>query len=289
MSDPAFDFSLIGQMAAAMEAAPRGPRYEPLPDGTFPAPSLMRWMEAAELAGVPAVPAEAVGTVAIDAVLQFDVPNGEGVAEAMATLEAVNALVEEGTMLRWDCCAGYGVKASLGEGSAPAVADKQLFPDDPRAFDLLYDFPSEEIALVKRPWVQAQVIDGFPVEFRVFVEDGRPVAVANYYLQRDLPDTSAMRQAAGQAVIHTQAILDVLKQQGAVPAMPRQPNPQQVAATLDFLVTPDNAVLFLEAGPGHFFGAHPCAFLSPDGRSVATLEGYKRGSGLPTLALDELP
>ena len=288
MSDPTFDFSLIGQMAAAMEAAPRGPRYEPLPEGTFPAPSLMRWMEAAQLAGVPVVPAEVVGTVAIDAVLQFEVPGGEGVTEAMATLEKVNALVDEGTMLRWDCCAGYGVKASLGEGSAPAVADKQLFPDDPRAFDLLYDFPADTIALVKRPWVQAQAIDGFPVEFRVFVEDGRPVAVANYYLQRDLPDTPALRQAAGQAVTHTQAILDVLKQQGLVPAMPRQPNPQRAAATLDFLVTPENTVLFLEAGPGHFFGAHPCAFLAPDGRSVDELEGYKRGSGLKTIALSQL-
>ena len=72
------------------------------------------------------------------------------------------------------------------------------------------------------------------------------------------------------------------------PAMPRQPNPQRAAATLDFLVTPENTVLFLEAGPGHFFGAHPCAFLAPDGRSVDELEGYKRGSGLKTIALSQL-
>ena len=288
MSEPSFDFSLIGQIAAAMEQTPRGPRYEPLPDGTFPAASLTRWMGAALSAGVPVVPAEVVDTVRIDDVLQFDVPDSEGVKQAMATLDAVNATVDQGSMLRWDCCAGYGVKASLSEGQTPSLLDKQLTPDDPRAFDLLYDFPADEIAMVKRPWVDAQVIGGFPVEFRVFVEDGQPVAVANYYLQRDLPDTPALRQAAGQAVTHTQAILDVLKQQGLVPAMPRQPNPQRAAATLDFLVTPENTVLFLEAGPGHFFGAHPCAFLAPDGRSVEELEGYKRGSGLETIALSQL-
>ena len=191
-------------------------------------------------------------------------------------------------MLRWDCCAGYGVKASLGEGEMPSLLDKQLTPDDPRAFDLLYDFPADEIAVVKRPWVDAQVIDGFPVEFRVFVEEGQPVAVANYYLQRDLPDTAALRQAAGQAVGYTQAILDALKQEGVVPAMPQQPNPQRAAATLDLLVTPENTVLFLEAGPGHFFGAHPCAFLAPDGRSVAPLEGLRLGSTKASIPLVDL-
>lgn len=288
MSEPPFDFSLIGQIAAAMECGPRGPRYEPLPEGTFPAPSLTRWMDAALAAGVPVVPAEVVGTVRIDDVLQFDTPEKEGVEQAMATLDAVNAMVDQNSMLRWDCCAGYGVKASLSEGDSPSLLDKQLTPEDPRAFDLLYDFPADEIALVKRPWVDAQSIDGFPVEFRVFVEDGQPVAVANYYLQRDLPETAALRQAAGQAVAYTQAILDALKQEGVVPAMPQQPNPQRVAATLDFLVTPENAVLFLEAGPGHFFGAHPCAFLALDGRSVAPLEGLRLGSTKASIPLVDL-
>ena len=118
MSDPSFDFSLIGQIAAAMEQAPRGPRYEPLPEGTFPAASLTRWMEAALAAGVPVVPAEVVGTARIDDVLQFDTPEKEGVKQTMATLDAANAMVDGQSMLRWDCCAGYGVKASLGVGSS---------------------------------------------------------------------------------------------------------------------------------------------------------------------------
>lgn len=106
--------------------------------------------------------------------------------------------------------------------------------------------------------------------------------------QRDLSDPPALRQAAGQAVAYTQAILDALKQEGVVPAMPQQPNPQRAAATPDFLVTPENTVLFLEAGPGHFFGAHPCAFLAPDGRSVAPLEGLRLGSTKASIPLVDL-
>ena len=279
------DFSAI---EAAAQLACNGPRFEALPKGVFPAPSLTRWMALAADAGVPSVPAEEVGRVTIDAVLRFDTPDTPGVAEAMAILDRVNAQLDGTCMLRWDCCAGGEIKYSLSQGQIPSDDARCLVPDDPRAFDLLYEFPADDIALLKRPWVLAQAIENYPLEFRVFVEDGAPVAIANYYLQRDLPDTPAIRAAAAQSLAHTRAILAALARSGEVPGMPGQPDPERVAATLDFLVTEDGQVLFLEAGPGHFFGAHPCAFLRPDQRTVDALEGLRLASGGPNVPLASL-
>lgn len=288
MSHTTPDFSSMFQAIEAMADVPLGPRFHPLPQGTFCAASLTAWMERVNAAQVPAVPAEVVATLEVDALLHYDSPDAPATKKAMAALEQLNAAVDEHTMLRWDCCASDGVKFSLGEGTLPSVNERQLSPSDMRAFDILFAFPSDQVAVVRRPWVAADTLEGYPVEFRVFVENGEVVAVANYYLQRPLPNTEAVRRAARQAVRHSQAILAAVRAQCAVPAMPHQPNPEKVAATLDFLVTPEQDVVFLEAGPGHYFGAHPCAFLNPDGRSVAPLTGLCLASGKPAISLAEL-
>lgn len=113
------------------------------------------------------------------------------------------------------------------------------------------------------------------------------VAAANYYLQRNLPDTPAIRHAAAQAVEYAQRMIDTLASQGLSPAMPGQADPNTVAATLDFILAPSGEVLFLEGGPGHYFGAHPCSFLQEDG-SVAPLVGLSLGSGQPPIPLEGL-
>lgn len=282
------DFGAIKQAAADSAAtASSRPRFAPLPANTFPAASLSAWMEWAQRAQVPAVPTQVVATLPIEALLRSDDPTFEGSAQAMEELMEVNETLTDSHMLRWDCCAGFEVKMGMAEGQVPDLEGRKLHPMEPRTFDILYEFPCDEVAVLRRPWVEVDSHEGFPVEFRVFVERGQVVAVANYYLQRDLPDTPAIRQAAAKVVRHAQAMIDVMASSGVAPAMPGQPLPHEIAATLDFLVDKSGQVLFLEAGPGHHFGAHPCAFLKRDG-SVAELEGLCLGTGRPSIPLTSL-
>lgn len=287
MTTPPLDLQALMQAMEASVSGPSGPRFTPLPEGTFPAASLMAWMELVAAAEVPAVPAEMVTSLPLDALLNSEDRDYPGVQDTLEQLQRANATLEEGVMLRWDCCAGFSVKVGMSEGMAPPMAERALEPIEPRTMDLLYDFPAEHVAVLRRPWVDAQAVDGFPLEFRVFVEDGQAVAVANYYVQRPLADTPENRQAARTALGLSRRILAALRERGTVPAMPRQPEPERVAATLDFLVTLAGDVVFLEAGPGHFFGAHPCAFLQPDG-TVAPLAGLALASGAPALPLADL-
>lgn len=110
---------------------------------------------------------------------------------------------------------------------------------------------------------------------------------ADYYIQRDIPDTPEVRAYAAQAVEYTRAVLGALAQSGRNPAMPQQPNPEQVSATLDFLVDDQGVLRFLEAGPGFGWGAHPCAFLKSNG-DVAPIEGLCLGADQLPIALDDL-
>ncbi len=286
MTQPnAFDPEAFSAMVDAMAQVPQGPRFQPLPAGTFPAASLVAWLGLAERAGIPAVRAEVVETLNIDAVLRSDDPQAEGAPQVIARLEAINEGLPVGEMLRWDCCAGFEIKAALSEGRLPEGGECQVGLD-PRSFDLLYEFPAESIAVVQRPWVKAQGLDGYPVEFRVYVAQGKIHAVANYYLQRPLPDSPAIQEAVQAAMRSTQALIAQAQQEALAPAMPGQNDPQgDWAGTLDFLVAEDGQVLFLEAGPGWGWGAHPCVFLQPDERTVDLVEGLKLGSGLPTLPL----
>jgi len=288
MNNPlgSFDLSAMEAMMASMAEAPRGPRFQPLPANAFPAASLTAWMEAAHRAGVPLVPAQCVAELNIDALLRSDDPRAEGAQEVLKQLAAINAALPADRMLRWDCCASYALKDAMAEGQAPTPQERGI-DIDLRSFDLLFEFPAEDIAVLQRPWVQAQELNGFPIEFRVFVADGRVHAVANYYLQRPLPDTPAIRSAVKAAVASTEAIVAQLQAEGLSPHMPFQPPQAQPSfrATLDFLVDEQGQVLFLEAGPGWGQGAHPCAFLQPDGRTVDEVAGLKLGSGEPTLSL----
>ena len=91
-------------------------------------------------------------------------------------------------MLRWDACAPGMVKHLLSSGR-PEWNQKMLdwfIVDDPRAFDILYEFPNQTITVWRRPWVRVALLDGYPVEYRVFVHDGTVRGVSNYYVQRPL-------------------------------------------------------------------------------------------------------
>lgn len=116
------------------------------------------------------------------------------------------------------------------------------------------------------------VLDGYPVEFRVFVENGEVLGVASYYPQRPLPPTPEMSALAGHCIRRSFTILQHLTQSQEAPWMPTYEGKFEdgkVSATLDFIVTTEGKALFLEAGPPFGAGAHPCAFIDRPIKGVA--------------------
>ncbi len=243
----------------------------------FPAPSLAVWLELVKAAGVPFVPAEQVGEVAVEAMIRFDEGRPEDGSE-FQTLRRVNESCPPGNMARWDCCASFMVKGMMGRPTncgVESVLMSMLTPDDPRAFDILYEFPQERVALWHRPWVQARYHEGFPVEYRIFVKDSQIQGIANYYVQRALPDNAQTQAEIAQIRQHAEAIIAACKSVGRFPWMTfpsyskQGRSDREVHATLDFLITPEGEALFLEAGPASGAGAHPCAFMGREVEGVA--------------------
>ena len=89
-------------------------------------------------------------------------------------------------MMRFDCCAVEEVKYRLGQGE-PEWREKFLdLPiDDMRAYSMIFDYPREVLPVWKRPWIATRIVDAYPVEFRVFVQDGEVAGVSSYYPQRN--------------------------------------------------------------------------------------------------------
>lgn len=152
--------------------------------------------------------------------------------------------------IRWEDCSPGETKWLLGQGGGyrPEYGRRPML-DDPRLMDCMLTDPQR---LVVRPWVDALVVAGYPVEFRVFYGPAGYQGVSSYYPQRSLPDTPATREWADRAVTFA-AVLHDCDQAGGL----------QRGFSADFLVTVDGRILFLEGGPPHVnapISAHPCAF-----------------------------
>ena len=124
------------------------------------------------------------------------------------------------------------------------------------------------------------------MEFRVYVEAGRPVGISNYYPQvaLDFPD---IRPAMATALDLARKITHTLERlhlgvgnhalcPDARPGDPRTPGPDWMPEswgrqdyTLDFMLLDTGLVVFLEGGPAGFDYAHPCCFLQ-EGRDLDT-------------------
>lgn len=283
------DLSAIAAAAqqAAQEAA-QTPRFDPPPLGSFPAPSLLSWLGWAHAAGVPAVPAVSVASFDLDALLRFDEPS-EASSAIHRQLDGINRNRPAGTMHRWDCCAPWGIKAAMAKPQSPgSPAPSEAFSlevGDPRAYDILFEYPADRVDVVRRPWQPTRFEAGYPIEFRVFVHEGRAVGVSNYYVQRPLPDTDEVRAWAQEALRFSQCMVDAAQAGGAFPWMPLRHVPETVQrgfeATLDFLIAEDGRVLFLEAGPGYGLGAHPCCFWNEATGQVAVPRGLCLAAGEP--------
>lgn len=219
------------------------------------------WIKRAKNAGIPYVPATEFARFNIEDLLK--VPDGNISAELKNQFNvariAFNYQVAQGpkVMWRWDCCASYSTKGAASIGSDVDEIIKQnhsdlLLIDDPRFYDIMYDVYMAGVTTLGvyyRPWIDAVMVEKFPVEIRVFV-DSRGVMAGNYYIQRPL----------------SKAWLPIIEQtiEMAKLMAPKEPS------SLDFVVAKDNTIMFLEGGPGWEHGAHPC--------SLNPYEPFKNGT-----------
>ena len=237
--------------------------------GRFCPISLGDWLELCRQAGVPHVPAERICDLLRDDCLSFDVP-GDHRERLRAAFREMERARLPGHMMRFDCCASLEVKISLSQGEwewKPGFCRVDL--DDPRAFDILFEYPRPRTPVWIRPWAPAIVIDGYPVEYRAFVRDGKVLGISSYYPQRPLPEFPDQIQEVRD---HTEKLIGAVRppfQWRLKPSL-RGLDGDGVHFTADFIATAEG-VIFLEGGPPHELGAHPCCF-SPGEISVVALE-----------------
>lgn len=236
---------------------------------------LSRWLELWECYGVAGqdyIAAIEIGRVRAQGLIDALDGKGAGLGQLWDAYQAYRAAVPSDArwVPRWDVCAPDGIKHVMGSGASDGQWDPEMLNwciDDPRLIDILFDeMPPQGgedwwIPLYARPWHQAVVVEGYPVEFRAFILDGDVRGVSSYYPQRPLEDdwlpwAYACWYVAGQFA---------------------QEFP---CCTMDFLVpedrigrppSPENPPLWIESGPHHgeARGAHPCCFMPGKTEGIA--------------------
>jgi hypothetical protein len=242
--------------------------------GRFIAVSLGAWIKFAQAAGIEAVHATRIADIPRDTLLRVEEPEPGDEEIWRDYREAFNTLASD-RMTRWDACSSSDLKVAMGSAGASKKtrlkAGRDAYPC-PRIYDLHYEYPADSIPVWSRPWVDAMEVDGYPVEFRVFVLESKVIGVASYYPQRDLPDTEEILGYADQCKTLAEKLVSYLDDSGDRPwlkSFEEKFDPQTVNATMDFLVTQEGRVLFLEGGPPYGAGAHPCAFVDREISGVA--------------------
>lgn len=224
--------------------------------------SLGDWLGLCASVSVPHVPARQVAQINIRCLLRSDEhPDDPALKEFDERIEAAK---KPQTLLRWDACAPEMVKHLLANGQ-PQWSRKMLdwfTVDDPRAFDILYEFPDRKITVWSRPWVSAAIVARYPVEYRVFVHGGRVRGIANYYVQRPLAEGGQPLEGVWADVGKVRDHAGTLA--GALPAPIRfgpaakRFAPGMRSFTADFMRLDTGELVFLEGGPPLGAGAHPC-------------------------------
>lgn len=239
--------------------------------------SLGDWTGVCERAQIPHVPAMHVTDFERCDLLQHE-ETGPHQERLDAAYEHVRRAARPNWMLRWDCCASADLKFSMSEGRKPDAGTRQTLPVDCRLLEILEDYPRVVVPVWRRPWIGDQMLflDGYPVEYRAFIENGKLIGISSYYPQRPLPRDDGHLAAVEK---HVARLLDELEppfewpviasEQMRVNAMRPLPDGENaptagplqdgVHFTADFAATRLGMVL-LEGGPPHFMGAAPCCF-----------------------------
>ena len=241
--------------------------------------SLEDWIAAAERAAVPHVPATRVAMFEREDLRHHEYygPHQQRLDEAFADVARART---GDVMMRWDCCATAELKAAMSdrsENGPPPREIRQALAVDHRLLEILDEFPRIGVPVWRRPWLGAEIVieGGWPIEYRAFVKNGELTGISSYYVQRPLPrrddEIEAVRTLTRKLLTevhgpclwppktHEQLIIpSMLVLMGKKPK-PDRPLPDEVHATIDFVVTTDG-VLMLEGGPPWFMGADPCCF-----------------------------
>ena len=151
--------------------------------------SLGDWIALCERTGLPHLSATRVVDFERDDLLNHEYA-GPHQQRLDAAYEAVRRARAPNTMMRWDCCASAKLKWLMSEGRTPRNDDDlQDLPLDTRILEIAWEYPRVLIPAWHRPWIAGDMlfIDGYPVEYRAFVENGRLLGISSYYPQRPLP------------------------------------------------------------------------------------------------------
>ena len=232
--------------------------------GNFCPVPLGDWLELYQKARVPHVLAARTTSLHRADWVRFDVP-GDHHERLKKALSQVKDNLKPRHIVRFDFCSPLEVKFRLGQRNPEWRQDlTRLHLDDPRAFDILFEHPREEIPVWQRPWMDATVVDGYPVEYRAYVLDGEVQGISSYYSQRPLPryehHLKTVREYTEMLIAHAKPPF-LLNQSSFMLKFQEEHDRAGVHFTADFLVTRESGeVLFIEGGPPHELGAHPCCF-----------------------------
>ena len=164
-----------------------------LPNDRTPAPyrrrpknfcpmALTDWMQAARTSRIPHVPADVVATFERDDLRNHEY-EGPHQARLDVAFEKATTGINANTMRRWDCYASLDLKVDLADAKAEIdTRVRNQLAIDIRLQDMLIDYPRIEIPALVRPWItDALKTNGYPVEYRAYVEGDRLVGISSYY------------------------------------------------------------------------------------------------------------
>ena len=233
--------------------------------------SLGEWLALARRVNVPIVPARFLTEARLEDLRNAsaeleDGPVSNRLRRFFSTIYSLNVVDE---MLRWDCCAPEGIKNAMAQGAATQPPPSVLTLDEPRLQDIMDALPPTQHSMTvwRRPWILPRIEGGYPVEYRVFVSDGKVIGVSNYYPQRVLQMTPLVDHEIKLATLYAEAMIAAQLQRLVNPQIVDAGlDPRQMHCTMDFIATP-KGLLFLEGGPPtlEHWGAHPCCF---EGRAI---------------------
>jgi hypothetical protein len=233
--------------------------------------SLGEWLSLARKVNIPHVRATFLAEALIqDLISARGSPDPQRADRLLSFFKLVYGARRDNEIMRWDCCAPLGIKSAMARGANDTAPPHVISFDDPRFIEILDDVPptKRSVAVWRRPWLPARTEGGYPVEYRVFVENGKVQGISNYYPQRVLQWSQMVDYEIKLATIYAEAMIAAQKAMLVNPQIAAAGlDPALMHCTLDFMAT-DKGLLFLEGGPPslHGWGAHPCCF---EGRVIA--------------------
>ena len=233
--------------------------------------SLGDWLNLCRSAEVPHVPATQVAQVLRDDYLDFDT-QGDHSARLKQVWKAIQSARKDNQMMRLDCCTDAEVKYRMSRGDGGGFQHEfgAIIFGDMRSFDMVSEYPRENIPIWQRPWAETQVIDGYPIEYRAFVRDGKLQGISSYYPQRPLPrfpeHLKAVRSCTERLIQHAQT---PFLWHHTLMFLNNPIDRAGIHFTADFLVSTQGKTLFLEGGPPHELGGHMCCFQPGEIEGVA--------------------